>query len=191
MTVVAARKPTPTSDAELLAGIAAGNLGHLGTIFDRYERDVRRFVVRLAVPRAEVDDVVQAVFIETSELAERFDGRVSARAWILGIAANTVRHHRRSLARVARRLAAWAAEPRTTVAPAVDDAVDVARRADLARRALARLSPKKREVFVMVVLEEVSGEEAAVALGIPVGTVWTRLHHARRELRRRLSKEVS
>ena len=50
-------------------------------------------------------------------------------------------------------------------------------------RAIAALSPQKREVLLLVEVEELTCEEAASALGIPVGTVWTRLHHARRELR--------
>jgi RNA polymerase sigma-70 factor (ECF subfamily) len=49
--------------------------------------------------------------------------------------------------------------------------------------ALETLSDKKREVFVLVNLEGVSSEEVASALGIPVATVWTRLHHARKALR--------
>jgi RNA polymerase sigma-70 factor (ECF subfamily) len=56
------------------------------------------------------------------------------------------------------------------------------------RRALFELSPKKREVFVLVALEGLSGEEVATTLGIPVNTVWTRLHHARSELRHALEE---
>jgi RNA polymerase sigma factor (sigma-70 family) len=99
-----------------------------------------------------------------------------------------VRRHRRSLARLARRVAAWARE-RETTAPSPEDAY--AERAETARaiRALERLSDKKRETFVLVALEGLSGDEAARALGIPVATVWTRLHHARRELRDALLAE--
>jgi DNA-directed RNA polymerase specialized sigma24 family protein len=45
---------------------------------------------------------------------------------------------------------------------------------------------KNREAFVLIVLEGVEAEQAAAALGVPLGTLWTRLHHARRELRARL-----
>jgi RNA polymerase sigma-70 factor (ECF subfamily) len=57
-----------------------------------------------------------------------------------------------------------------------------------AQRALSRLSAKKREVFVLVALEGMSGAEVANALHIPVATVWTRLHHARLELRAALAR---
>jgi RNA polymerase sigma-70 factor (ECF subfamily) len=59
-----------------------------------------------------------------------------------------------------------------------------------AQVALAAMSHRKREAFVLVALEGLSGEEAATLLDIPVATVWTRLHHARRELRSALSEEV-
>jgi RNA polymerase sigma-70 factor (ECF subfamily) len=49
--------------------------------------------------------------------------------------------------------------------------------------ALARLSAKRREAFVLVTLEGTTGEDAAAALGISINTLWTRLHHARRDLR--------
>jgi RNA polymerase sigma-70 factor (ECF subfamily) len=49
--------------------------------------------------------------------------------------------------------------------------------------AVARLSPKRREAFVLVTIEGASGEEVAAALGIPLNTLWTRLHHARQDLR--------
>ena len=51
-------------------------------------------------------------------------------------------------------------------------------------RALSKLSQKKREVLVLFELEGLSGDEIAVALGCPVPTVFTRLHHARKELER-------
>jgi RNA polymerase sigma-70 factor (ECF subfamily) len=82
------------------------------------------------------------------------------------------------------RLAAWARE-RATDPPPITPERSCASREQLeaARCALARLSPRKREVFVMVVLEGLAAEDAARTLGIPVGTVFTRLHHARREIR--------
>ena len=59
----------------------------------------------------------------------------------------------------------------------------------LAGEALASLSEKKREVVVLVTIEGMSGEEVAALLGIPVATVWTRLHHARREMSARMLEE--
>jgi RNA polymerase sigma factor (sigma-70 family) len=177
--------PAKASDAELLACIGAGELGSLGILFDRYAVDVGRFMARLGACSGEIDDLVQATFLDVVRAAGSFDGRASARNWLLGIARMTVRRNQRSLARLRRRLVAWGNEP---VAPQETPGQSFERRQATGRAigALARLSSKKREVFVMVVLEGMSGEEAAGVLGIPLSTVWTRLHHARRELRREL-----
>ncbi len=186
MTSVGAR---PTfSDAELLVKIAAGELKALGALFDRYEPDVKRFIARMGVGPGDVNDLVQLTFLDVTRAAASFDGRASARNWLLGIAAMIVRRYRRSLLRVAKGLLAWANEP--VQSPETPGRTfELRESARRAAAALARLSAKKREVFVMVVLEGVSGEEAARALGIPVATVWTRLHHARRELRAWLTQD--
>lgn len=183
MSVLAAARPG-ILDAELLSNVAAGDLSALGILFDRHAADVRRFIGRLGVGLGELDDLTQGTFLLAIDVAGGFRGEASARAWLLGLAANLVRRRRRSVARLTARLAAWARE-RTTDPPAITPERSCASREQLetARRALERLSPKKREIFVMVVLEGVSAADAARALDIPVGTVFTRLHHARREIR--------
>jgi len=94
------------------------------------------------------------------------------------------------VAQVAARVTRWARE-RDQIAPArPDERAESVELAQLADRALCRLTHKKREVFVMVVLEGMSCDEVARSLGIPVATVWTRLHHARRELRDILKEHV-
>jgi RNA polymerase sigma-70 factor (ECF subfamily) len=175
------------SDAELFRRIHEGDVGALGELFDRYARDVERVLSRLGVAQADVDDLVQATFLEVLECAGRFDGRSSGRAWLIGLAVMLVRRHRRSLARLAARMAAWATTPGANVPTPEEESGDneVARRA---QRALERLSDKKRWAFVLLVLEGMSGEEIAQSLGIPVKTVWTRVHHARRELRAALEE---
>ena len=60
----------------------------------------------------------------------------------------------------------------------------------LVQRALERLAPKKRDVFVLYELEGFSGEEIAEAVGAPLKTVWTRLYHARREIEAELKKRL-
>lgn len=178
------------ADPELLAEIAGGDLGGLGVLFDRYEADVKRFVGRLGVAEADVDDLVQLTFLDVARAAASFDGRgLSARSWLLGVAAMVVRRHRRSVARLAHHLIGWAREPAREVSPSIAERFELHEAAARARRALELLSAKKREVFVLVVLENASGQEAARALGIPIATVWTRLHHARRQLRAYLAEE--
>jgi RNA polymerase sigma-70 factor (ECF subfamily) len=179
-----------SSDPEVLARIGAGEVGALGILFDRYAADVRRFLVRLGVKPAEADDLVQATFLDVLHAATAFDGRPSARNWLFGIASIRVRRHRRLVVRLARDLVAWGHES----APPPEtpgQSFELREAAGRAIYALERLSSRKRDVFVMVVLEGMSGEEVARVLGIPVATVWTRLHHARRELRERLAAKES
>jgi RNA polymerase sigma-70 factor (ECF subfamily) len=179
---------TPPDDSEVVARIARGELDPLGTLFDRYERVVKRFIGRLGVAAADVDDLVQSTFLDVPAAAIRFDPRWAAKTWLLGLAAMVVRRHRRSAQRHAARLRAWALEPWKRAAPEHDvEQQDAARRAVVA---LERLAHKKREVFVMLVFEDLSGDEAARALGVPVATVWTRMHHARRDLRKLLKERV-
>lgn len=171
------------TDAELVERVAAGELEALGLLFDRHEPCVRRFFSRLGIVQGDVDDLVQATFLELLRAAPRFQAELSVKSWLLGLAAIMARRYRRSLARAAARLLSWAGRARFE-APATP-ADDLERQRALRRfeQAFERLAPKKREVFTLVVLEGLSGEEVAGALGVPVNTVWTRLHHARRELR--------
>ncbi len=78
----------------------------------------------------------------------------------------------------------WAAERIETRVATPSDELEWTEEAKRSQRALLRLSPKKRAAFVLVVIEELSGEEAAAALGVPVRTIWTRVHYARREMLR-------
>ncbi len=191
MSAVIAPRHAPT-DPELLSRIAQGDLASLGDLYERYSGDVRRFVGRLGalgVQPGEVDDLVQSTFLLVARASHGYDGRVAARAWLFGLAANVARQHRRSLARLARKLAAWAAEPKSHGEPSPAELLAAKEAAVRAQRAIDGLPWKKREVFLMVVVEGISGEQAAAALGIPLATVWTRLHHARRDIRRLLAEE--
>lgn len=173
------------ADVALVRAIAGGDLEALGELFRRHERSVQRTLARLGVPAADVDDLVQATFLEVVKAAPRFDVARPVRAWILGITTMLARRRGRSLGRAARQLASWA---RTLLvrSDAVPSPADLAERQQAVlrlARAIEALSRKKREVFVLVTLEGMSGEEVALTLGIPINTVWTRLHHARSELR--------
>lgn len=171
------------ADSDLIAAIACGNLEALGDLFERHEPAVRRYMGRLGIARSDADDLVQATFLEVLRAAKRFDPAHSAGAWLLGIATILVRRNRRSVRRYAARLATWTGIATSERAPAPDEVFDGDETLRRFARAFDRLSPKKREAFVLVTLEGLSGEEAAAALGIPVNTIWTRLHHARLELR--------
>ena len=182
--------PGDAPDPEVIARIERGEIGAVGVLFDRYDRDVRRVVARLGVQAGDVDDIVQATFLDVLHASASYDGRANARPWLIGLAVMQVRRHRRSLSRIAARAAAWALEPSSTPRTPEESAA-TSELAARARRALDGLSAKKREVVVLVTIEGLSGEEAATLLGIPVATIWTRLHHARRELSQAVFEEKS
>ena len=102
---LSARRPDPGADAigdpELLRAIAAGDLGALGTAYDRHGEGVRRFLVR-AGAGSDADDLVHETFLATMSAARGYDGRASARPLLLGIAARLLKGRRRTLARWAR-----------------------------------------------------------------------------------------
>lgn len=176
------------SDTDLIVAVAAGDLQALGELFDRHEPAVRRYLRRMGIPRADVDDLVQATFLEITRAAPSFDAHRAARSWIFGVASIMLRRHRHFLRRAAARISAWV----TPEAEVEDTPAELFERSETERRfarAFAALSDKKREAFVLVTLEGLSGEEAAQALGVPVNTLWTRLHHARRELRAAIDVE--
>jgi RNA polymerase sigma-70 factor (ECF subfamily) len=178
------------SDADLVLAVAAGDLRALGELFDRHEPALRRYLRRMGIPQADVDDLVQATFLEITRAAPSFDARYAGRSWIFGVASIMLRRHRHFLRRAAARIGAWVM-PEAVVEGTPAELFERAETERRFARAFAALSEKKREAFVLVTLEGLSGEEAAQALGVPVNTIWTRLHHARLELRAAIDVEES
>jgi len=168
------RAPTP-DDSTILARIASGDATALGVLYDRYAPTLLRFARRIA--RHDAEDIVQTAFLRVLRLAQAFDPSApSARPWLYAITARIAQEHRRALRRrVAAMLRLSDHPPRMS-----STASDVRR--DL-EHGLGRLSVAKRTVLVLAEVEGFGCEEIAGMLGIPIGTVWTRLHHARRELR--------
>lgn len=186
------RPDTPArSDSELLSAIAAGDLDALGSLFDRHEPGFRRYFSRMGASAHDADDLVQQAFLEIARTASRFDTELSGRAWLYGVATMMIRRHRRSLARIAARLRTWASVRPLETAPPPDASSELDETTSRLSIALERMSPKKREVFVLVAFEGLSGDEVARLMGIPLNTVWTRLHHARQELRAALEEAGS
>jgi RNA polymerase sigma-70 factor (ECF subfamily) len=169
-------------DDELVAAIRSGNLSGLGVLFDRHGASVRRLLSRLGASELEVDDLVQDTFLDSIVAAARFEAGASVRSWLFGIAVIVWRRHRRSVVRMVQRIQRWAAQRVDAKVATPDEQLLWSEAARRGERALSRLSPKKRDAFVLVVIEELSGDEAAVALGVPVATVWTRVHYARQEM---------
>jgi RNA polymerase sigma-70 factor (ECF subfamily) len=173
-------------DAALMSRLAAGESGALGELYDRHHERLRRFVARATADAEDVDDLVHATFLAAAKSAGRYDGRASCRPWLIGIAAQLIRRRRQAFGRVLTALSALAG----LRAASVDPRPALHARGDL-ERALAGLSEGKRLTLLMAEVEGLTCPEIAAALRIPVGTVWTRLHAARRELRQALPEDES
>ncbi|MFE0803309.1 RNA polymerase sigma factor [Streptomyces sp. NPDC058812] len=164
--------------------IRAGDHDAFGDLFDAYARSVYNHAFRLTGDWASAEDVVSLTFLDAWRLRGRLDEEGgSLRPWLLGIATNVTRNTRRAARRHA---AAVARLPRDEavrdfadeVAGRVDDTAQLA----LVRTALERLRRPEREVLALCVWSGLDYRAAAEALGVPVGTVRSRLSRARTKL---------
>jgi RNA polymerase sigma-70 factor (ECF subfamily) len=153
-------------------------------IFDRYYFQIHGYVAR-RLGRSLADDVAAETFLVAFAQRERYlVSRPDARPWLYGIVSNLIARHQRAEARRYRALArAGVGEVSESHADEVAGRVDAqARRATLAV-ALAAIPDADRDVLLLVAWAELTSEQAGEALGIPGGTVRSRLHRARREIR--------
>jgi RNA polymerase sigma-70 factor (ECF subfamily) len=165
-------------DPDILRRLAGGDSSALGELYDRHCHSVRRFLAHVTANAEDVDDLTHAAFLAAAEIAGRYDGRPSCRPWLIGIAAQLLRRRKRTFGR----LRAFLSSLGGVQTASADPAVGWEARADI-QRALSALSEPKRLAFLLAEVEGLTCPEIASALGIPIGTVWTRLHAARRELR--------
>jgi RNA polymerase sigma-70 factor (ECF subfamily) len=155
-----------------------------GEIFERHFDAVHRYLARrIGVERA--GDLAAQTFVTALELRARFRVEaVSARPWLLGIATNLMRNERRRELRSLQCVAALAAEPPADRA----DGTPGGEGGDpMLARALAELESGQREALLLLVWGELSYAEVAEALGIPIGTIRSRISRARSNLRAALS----
>jgi RNA polymerase sigma-70 factor (ECF subfamily) len=176
------------TDAAALEALSQGHISALGVLYDRYQASVFSFVRRATNDASDVEDVVHVTFMTAARAASNFDGRQSCRPWLVGIAARLLHRRKRGMsrwARALRELTVREGERHT------DPHRELSARDEVNRlsAALEKLTEPKRIVLLLAETEGLSSEEIAGALQIPVGTVWTRLHHARRDLRRLLGRE--
>ncbi|MEV0902010.1 RNA polymerase sigma factor [Actinoplanes sp. NPDC049802] len=169
----------------LRARIRAGDTDAFGEVFDEHAQAVYRHAVWMNGDHAGADDVVSLTFLEAWRIREtlRPDGD-GLRPWLLGIATNVLRNRRRA---ARRHRAALARIPAGSDVPDFADEV-VGRLHDSAQlaaaaAALSELRRADREVFLLCVWQELDYAAAAEALGVPIGTVRSRLSRARVRLR--------
>lgn len=179
---------TEDTDAEVIRRVRR-DPAEFATIFDRYYLSIHAYAAR-RLGQDLADDVAAETFLVAFDQRDRYDlNQAWARPWLFGIASNLISGHHRAEARRYRAFARAAGrgdgDRHDEVRP--DDRVvrrldAEANRARLAA-ALDAMAPSDRETLLLVAWADLSGEEAARALGVPAGTIRSRLHRARTTVR--------
>lgn len=178
-----------TTDAELIRRTLAGERNAYGILLLRYQRPLHALVRGIVRVPEEADDLVQETFFRAYRYLDRFDVERAFRPWLFKIGANLCFRHLRRMRR-----GGWVSleeeHPRTGQTlldrlenPGAEEAVT--RPLETARlgEAIDRLPPLHRTILVLRGVHQLRYEEIAETLGIPVGTVMSRLNRARRALR--------
>ena len=172
-------------DDQLVELVAQQDAGALEALYDRYGRPAYSLARRILTEKTLAQDVVQEVFLSLWRDARRFDaGRGSVATYLLSMthhrAVDVVRREE-NLRR--RRTTDEALEFEPDPKPGVEDNVEAAERRDQVRAALAGLPQAQREALALAYFGGYTQREVASLVGVPLGTVKTRMHHARRHLK--------
>jgi RNA polymerase sigma-70 factor (ECF subfamily) len=179
-------------DAELVRLAQAGDAKAFEALVVKYQRRIARHVARYVKAAGDVEDVVQETFIRAYRGLASFRGDSAFYSWLYRIATNTALSHlQRDPGEVL--LGDAAPEERADAfEPGVSDAEDPERTlfakqiAETVQRALARLQPELAEALMLYEVDGKPYAEIAGMLGIPIGTVRTRIFRAREFIARRL-----
>jgi RNA polymerase sigma-70 factor (ECF subfamily) len=162
--------------------------GGFEALYSAHVGFVWRCLRRLGVRESDLMDLTQKVFLTAFVKLESFEGRSAITSWLFGICQRVASDYRRS-APIRREVALDQAElDRHAQEEDVVQASDAKRRAQLADAILAKLPEEQRLVFVLFEVEELSGEQIAELLELPVGTVRSRLRLARDAFRREVKR---
>ena len=170
----------PSSDEMLVARIAGGDRLAMQTLFARYRTPVYRWLLRLVGNETVAEDLLSDVFLDVWRQAGRFQARSAVSTWLLAIA-----RFKALSARRGRKNAELDETIEATVADSADNPEVVLQkksRDQFVRTALTRLSLEHREIIDLVYYHDKSVDECAQILGVPSGTVKTRMFYARKKL---------
>ncbi|SHK57286.1 RNA polymerase sigma factor [Rhodothermus profundi] len=171
-------------DAELARRIRAGDQQAFRLFFERYYAFLLHYLERMGVPSAVAEDLVQQAFLAVWERRAQIDPNRSLRAFLFRIGHNRALNHFRDT----RRLSQQAELPELSdPAPGADRQTDAGFLQARLQEAIARLPERRRAVFELCFLQELTYREAAEVLGISPKTVENQMAQALRQLRAALS----
>ena len=175
------------SDEGLLARFIAGDQDAFTAIVGRYQRELYAFIFRYVGDQATAEDLFQETFIQLHRSARTFDQQRRLKPWLFTIAANKARDHLRASGR--RPVQRLDAQPNgedsgslmdlvAATSPDASTAAIMSEDAHRVREVLSGMSPIHREAIIMSFYQRLSYKEMAEILGVPLGTVKSRLHIA-------------
>ena len=175
----------PVADErQVIRRIAIGDRDALAELYACYQRTLFNYLLQLTPDRGLAEEILQDTLVAVWKSAQSFEGRSSVRTWLIGIARrqahNTLRQRRLPLADETEMEGLVATDPE----PEAWTLASFAR--DELAAAFRQLAPLHREVLVLTFVQELSYQETATILEVPVGTVKSRLSNARRALRAQL-----
>ena len=159
-------------------------------IYDAHGDFVWLSLQRLGIQPADMDDVAQEVFMIVHRRFDTFDRTGRLTTWLFGICLRVAANYRRRRRSSHEVLAGDASDDRLSTLAAADDLLVRREERHLAERALGHLDVAKRATFVMFEVESLSCEEIAKIMNVPLGTVHSRLHAARRQLEKVIARGV-
>lgn len=158
----------------------AGSVIGADALFRAHATFVAAFVTRLGAAKAEVDDLVQETFIVAHTKGGYQPGPAQPRTWLAAIALRVTRARQRSSARRREDASATAFDSMTAAGKDPGEALEVAESLGRVQRALDTLDLDHRAAFILYEIEGESCQAIADVLEVPVGTVYSRLHTARK-----------
>lgn len=192
---IAASEPQPgrfrlvddRTDEQLLADYRSGDERAFRTLIDRHRRDLLQFLIRFTGNRQAAEDVFQETFLQIHQSADTFDTSRRFKPWLFTIAANKARDfHRKSARRPVMGFSAPMGEegdrPYVDLmevdVPAPSSPLDARERDQMVQRVVDSLPEMHREILLLAYFQRMSYAQIAETLGVPLGTVKSRLHAA-------------
>lgn len=171
----------------LLGMVSMAEAIDVAALYRRHAPFVWRLVRRFGVGESDVDDAVHEVFLVAHRRREDLRDSSLERSWLFGIAKRvamaTLRKNKRAPDELEREVASSEETP--------EESLNRRRRADLARRCIEKIDERRRMVFVLSEIEQLTGPEIAAALELELNTVYSRLRKARQEFKDAVREEAS
>lgn len=175
-------------DATLVAWARKGDADAFAELVRRYRNDVFGLAMHYVGQREDAWDIAQEVFVKAHRSLGRFRGDASFKTWVLRITSNQCKDFfkKRRLPTVSMDAAVRESAASSLAGP--EQAAEAREIGEGIQQALGTLPHKHRTAFILREFEGMSYDEMAEAMGCNLGTVMSRLHHARRKLREQLKK---